>query len=701
MCNRFYKYPGKEEKAHSNTTQLHNDEGLSTEKAKDNEEEDDNDNDDDFDWNDDPDQNKVEKRRLAREHLHRSNHYYNCWYYLSPFIRRSILAMLGSCFFIIIGVCIHLLIPHVTTEERNHKEFIDIRSHLQCWLYWAAFMWHISWFTVLVIELVPTMISKWTKAFNGRCSESLKNYMEYYMRLKWYTNLIIIVSWNWGSWSYLIEHVFLSVRQEYYSEVIWNVHACTFVATCFLFVRKFIIQVIATSFHSFAFNDRVSESKKALKIIDRLSRAESRQAKIDSTNGVRPRTPLTSRISFAIDDFTAGFSNVENTNNNPSTLEKRAESKRISGTPEIFSQFQKRLQSIVLTGQPQSHTFIDNDKIDINSIEFAKKVARKLFHSLSYPSGIPNYGEDSKRSLEVTDFLPFFESLEEAKKAFAFFDKDGNGDLTRREFRDTVVQIYKERKALSQSMRDTSQALGKINAMFLLLSGIATVFISLAIFNVDVWPALVPLGSFLLAMTFVFGNTAKNTFESILFLFVTHPYDAGDLVIIDEQFLTVHNLGLMGTVFVRGDGQTIYAPTIVLMTKFITNVRRSGNMNETIRINIDFRTPTDVIFKLRDQLSEWVNGETRDFAGFDLRIIDIVDVNQILINLWLSYKEVYTVEGRPDFSEHQLACIMTLMNTTMLMMKDTRTFDTSHGHGCSCNSHGHSHGHSISSNNKE
>ncbi|KAI9029044.1 Mechanosensitive ion channel-domain-containing protein [Phycomyces nitens] len=565
-----------------------------------------------------------------------------CWHYLSPLIRRIILALSGSCMFAAIGVCIYLFLPYPTEEEKRDPNFRNVRSNVQCWMYWAAFMWHIGWVTTIVIELIPTVVSTWTKIFKGRRSESVKTYMEasqYYMSLKWYTGLLTMVSWNWGTWAFLLQYPFPSVHKQDYSRIIWNVYACVFVATCFLFIQKLIIQVIATSFHSFAFNDRVQESKNALKILDSLSRAETRRARQDFANRLRIRRPLSSRISFAPDDSTPTLNNLTTYSATSVGCGQKSDTKRLSNTPEIFSQFQKRLQSIVLTDQPQSRSLIDNDRIDINSIEFAKKVARKLFQSLAYPVGTPLTGEeDSKRSLDVSDFRPFFDTVEEAKSAFAVFDRDGNGDLTRREFRDTVVQIYRERKALAQSMRDTSQALGKIDAMLLLISIIATVFVSLAVFNVEIWHSLVPLGSFLLALTFVFGNTAKNTFESILFLFVTHPYDAGDLVIIDEQFLMVHNLGLMGTVFIRGDGQRIYAPTTVLMTKLITNVRRSGNMGETIQINIDFRTPTESIYKLRDQVSEWVNGETRDFAGFDLRVLDIVDVNQILINLWLPYK---------------------------------------------------------------
>lgn len=180
-------------------------------------------------------------------------------------------------------------------------------------------------------------------------------------------------------------------------------------------------------------------------------------------------------------------------------------------TPVVFSQLQKKLHHIVLTDTPDARSRIQNSKVDINSEEFAKKVARKLFTSLG-----PN-----KKRLTLSDFEPYFATQEEAESAFAVFDRDGNNDLSRREMRDTVLAIYKERKALAQSVRDTSQALGKVDIMLLIITAFCTLFTTLTVFNVDIWRSLVPLGSFMLALTFVFGNTAKNTFESILFLFVT------------------------------------------------------------------------------------------------------------------------------------------------------------------------------------
>lgn len=314
-------------------------------------------------------------------------------------------------------------------------------------------------------------------------------------------------------------------------------------------------------------------------------------------------------------------------------------SHRTSSADLLYS-FKKNLKKAVINDQPHLSKNLFREEIDINSDEYARKNAKKLYTSLAYPNGtLPTDKGEARKRLLLSDFEPYFKSAEEAKKAFEIFDRDGNGDITRREFRDTVLHVYRERKDISISMRDTSQALGKIDYMLLGVSLIALLFTVFAIFHVEVWHSLVPLGSILLAMTFVFGNTAKNTFESVLFLFVTHPYDAGDYVLIDGQYLLVHNLGVMGTTFISGDGQVVYGPTTVLMTKLIHNVRRSGNMGETITINIDFRTTSDQFWELHDRLSQWVTSQSRDFGpGFDVRVADIIDVNQMIINIWLPHK---------------------------------------------------------------
>ena len=56
---------------------------------------------------------------------------------------------------------------------------------------------------------------------------------------------------------------------------------------------------------------------------------------------------------------------------------------------------------------------------------------------------------------------------------------------------------------------------------------------SLLILGIATKQFMTYLSSQLLLVAFIFGNTCKNIFEAIIFLFVMHPFDVGDRCEID------------------------------------------------------------------------------------------------------------------------------------------------------------------------
>ncbi|KAI7888946.1 Mechanosensitive ion channel-domain-containing protein [Mucor mucedo] len=605
---------------------------------------DDHDSDREFNWDDDPDQVKPKRRKTARERFTAVMKTPCCWHYLSPLLKRVIIAILGSCMFIIIAIVIYLTLPEPTESQKLDPNFKNIRSNVQCWMYWAAFMWHIYWGTTFILDIVPSTVSLFSKLFHGRRSEKVKSYMEYYMSLKGYLCLILLASWNLGSWEFLINYPFNSIKLHSYSAVISKVFGCLLAASGLFFVQKAIIQRIAVKFHRTAYADRLKENKQSLSFLDTLSKSEKKSRPGSSTPGISNRN-LRKRRSLNKNGppeskHNSSSSHDEKANGGsrkprPMTLNDDA-----TEQASTFNMFKKSIANIVLADKPTATTGrVDKNKMDINSDDYAKKVARKLFYSLAYPEGYHGHEEEDRKYLDIFSFVPYFSEHDQATEAFKVFDKDGNGNVSRREFRDTVIQIYRERKSLAQSIRDTSQALGKVDTILLVISSLITVVICLSIFRVDFWAALIPFGTLLAALTFVFDTSARSLFAGILFQFVTHPYDSGDLVMIDGNFMWVENIGILGTVFVGGDGTQQYVPTTVLLTKIICNVRRSGNMGESLVFNIDFRTENDLILVLRERLLEWVQSQSRDFGpGFDLRVKDIIDMNQVILNAWLPHK---------------------------------------------------------------
>ncbi|KAG0764486.1 hypothetical protein G6F57_006919 [Rhizopus arrhizus] len=581
----------------------------------------DEDSDHEFDWNDDPEHVKPKRRRTARERIQAAMRNPCCWHYLSPLLKRIIIAFFGSCLFIVVAVIIYLTLPKPTEAEQQNPDFKNVRNS------------------------VPSIVSLWIKIFRGRRSERVKSYMEYYMSLKGNWCVVLLAAWNIGSWVFLINVPFPSIKLHPYSSVITKAFGCLLAAAGLLFGQKTIIQVIAVKFHRTAFKDRLEENKKSLKILDTLSKSEKKNRPHTGPALANRNNRLRNRKSPQNQQYAGQLWDSDETHARPVTLTDAA-----AQQPSSFDIFKKGISQIVLTDKPSTAVSgrLEKNKMDINSDDYAKKVAKKLFYSLAYPDGhVPGMEEDKKLKLELHHFRPYFKEREEAQEAFKVFDKDGNGNLTRREFRDTVVYIYRERKGLAQAIRDTSQALGKVDGTLLVITCLVTLLISLAIFRVDFWSALVPFGTLLAACTFIFDSSAKALCQGIIFQFVTHPYDAGDMVMIDGSYMTVENIGILGTVFIGSDGTKLYAPTSVLLTKIISNVRRSGSMGETLTFNIDFRTENDTILLLRDKLSEWVEAQNRDFApGFDMRVAQILDMNQIILTVWLPHKGNWVELGK-------------------------------------------------------
>lgn len=54
--------------------------------------------------------------------------------------------------------------------------------------------------------------------------------------------------------------------------------------------------------------------------------------------------------------------------------------------------------------------------------------------------------------------------------------------------------------------------------------------------------------------------------QSIIFLFIKHPFDVGDRVIVNKETYTVKEIRLLSTVFLDGNSTSVQAPNVVLNT---------------------------------------------------------------------------------------------------------------------------------------
>ncbi|CAN6845685.1 unnamed protein product [Brassica oleracea var. botrytis] len=104
--------------------------------------------------------------------------------------------------------------------------------------------------------------------------------------------------------------------------------------------------------------------------------------------------------------------------------------------------------------------------------------------------------------------------------------------------------------------------------------GIIILLVWLIILGITSTKFLVVMSSQVVVVAFIFGNMFNTVFESIIYLFVIHPFDVGDRCEIDGIQMVVEEMNILTTVFLRFDNQKVLYPDSRLWTKSIGNYYR-------------------------------------------------------------------------------------------------------------------------------
>lgn len=492
------------------------------------------------------------------------------------------------------------------------------------------------------------------------------------MDLRTYTKLVFITAWTWGSWAFLRHKVELpegSIRPDYVKtlETVWEI---LFLLSLFIFLEKFILQCIATSFHKKAYDERLTDNQRSLRILDTLksgkpiypedalqkkipeqknatkyyesahlqagksiiNNSEIQSKKDDS--GVRFRSNRTVDTLTAIPpvnnttdeekpkkkNYIKTISNKVNPKEREEAIvkaeeagEERTDRNLQANEDHNHSKLRRSDSSILSTTSASEATSksatsylysrymrLSKESAFADPIHRAKHLARSIYYNI--------LGANPSRAYVLeSDLYPFFRTRGDAKKAFQLFDTDENGFISRRELRAGCVHIYRDRRDLARSMRDMSQATGKLNILLLVVFICIWIVVTMAIFGVNVGTQLIPVWSAFIAASFIFGRSAKDAFESILFVFVTHAFDTGDRILIGDLNWVVSNVGILVTTFNNIEGSVVYAKNSVLATKYIINCRRTGRTTELFDIQVSFHTPSWKIQELLSRMVEWNN----------------------------------------------------------------------------------------------
>ncbi|KAJ8094346.1 hypothetical protein PM082_010780 [Marasmius tenuissimus] len=576
----------------------------------------------DFNWDEDEDAANEDGTKKTK--AKRGRAVYLALMRLSRPFRVFLLGFLGTALFIA-----PLLIVQFLFRDTS------VYPHVFVWSLWVSIIWVAGCLTYLVVDAVPRMVVSLVILFGGHV-ERLKIQLELTLAVSPWLKLALDISWAWIALS-----VLRSVRKppgEYWV-IVNRVMQALFTAGMIFLVEKLFLQFVAINFHEKALADRLTENRLGLKALDRLSNATP----VVATKKANPRRGHKS-TGGSVDLATLTIPKSGNSSMEPTPVSEIQPQMPKKHTKAHKKKKHKPVASVIVDqlsgaiGQVALKNSRFNREADVGGLHSARRLARKLFSTLSdvHPP---------RSHLIVEDFYPYFRSTSEAHEAFRVFDKDNNGDISKKEMREAVQRIYRERKALVASLKDVGSAVAKLDAVLIVIALLVIVFVCLLIFNKqNTLASLVPLATVVLGFSFIFGHSAQTLFESLIFIFSTHVFDVGDLVIIDDQTLMVKEFGLFSTTFRRVDGQEIVAPNALLASaKTVHNLRRSGSMAETTPLMVAYNTPLEVVEEIKTRLAHYVNENSREWSSSNVLIDKMEFQNAIHL--------IVVMEHRPNWQD--------------------------------------------------
>lgn len=400
------------------------------------------------------------------------------------------------------------------------------------------FLWiEISWFSLWIAKSLAWLFPAVFMFLIGVVSTGTRKYANVLRALEIPISLFI-----WALVSFLVFKNLFSPWSR--PEVGWvislgRVTGAAFASSAVYLAEKAIVQLIGISYHQRSFALRIKESKRDVHLLGLL---------YDASRTLFPMyCPEFMDEDFIINDTIDLLLGGKQ--------KARGAPRRILGDVGRFGDKVTSVFGNIASEITGKNVFNPNSahSIVIDALEKARSseaLARRIWMSFVCE------GRDALHIDDVHEVLgPAFH--DEADEAFTSIDSDGNGDISLDEMVRKVVDIGKERKAISEGMKDISQALTVFDNILLFVVLLIVIFIFLAFFQSSFVHTLATAGTALLSMSFVFAVTTQEFLGSCIFLFVKHPYDVADRVDVanggEKMYLVVEKISLLYTVFTRID----------------------------------------------------------------------------------------------------------------------------------------------------
>ena len=411
------------------------------------------------------------------------------------------------------------------------------------------------------------------------------------------------------------------VGDQKWENIMNKVIVAVFIGATLNFAEKIAIQLIAISFHLRTYADRIEMNKFQIGSLVKLYQFSKEKIQMDDSDfEERDASGPASGTRTPMQYFDKAQKNVAEAFNKVGDV-----------AGKVAGDFTGR--TVAKSTHP--HQVI---LMLLNTTAGSQVLARRLYRTFVREGVETVFSDDLKNAFDTQD---------EADAAFSMFDKDFNGDISMEELEAVCVEIGRERKSITASLKDLDSVVSKLDAVLFFVVFIIFVLSLITLVSTSAAGVLTSAGSTVLALSWLFSATAQEFLQSVIFVFVKHPFDVGDRVTIygntgsmmrgDDYF--VKEISLLYTEFKKMEGHVVQAPNSYLNTLFILNMRRSGGLAEAVPLTIRFGTTIEQIDALRSRLLEFVKDEKREYqANILTEIRDVVEAYSINLNVVFFYK---------------------------------------------------------------
>ncbi|XP_062098459.1 mechanosensitive ion channel protein 10-like [Humulus lupulus] len=518
-------------------------------------------------------------------------------------------AVIEWSLFLIIMTC---LICSLTLQPLKHKR------------QWSLEIW--KWCLMIMVVFCGRLVSGWVVGFAVFLIERnfmLKEKVLYFVHglRKSFQNCawlaLVLIAW-------MIMFPDVHKHHKFLKKVFLFLIAIFVGATIWL-LKILVVKVLASSFHVATFFDRMKESVFHHYILDALSGPPMDEE--DQTEETRLRRLKASKSMPArLREKKQGQGGSGRRRLDMDMLRKLSRQRRATAWSV------RRLVSHVRSsGLSTISTMVDdfgNTESEITSEWEARNCAKRIFKHVA---------KTGAKYIEENDLLRFLK-YEEVYTIFPLFEGSEGGKISKSSFRNWVVHAYVERKALAHSLNDTKTAVHQLHKLASAVVMVVITVVSLLVMGLATTKVVFVVTSQLLLVGFMFQNTCKTMFESIIFVFVMHPFDVGDRCVVDGVQMTVEEMNILTTVFLRYDNEKIYYPNSVLLTKPISNFRRSPDMADAVEFAIDFNTPLDDIVQLKKAIQTYIESKPKQWnPKHSVLVKEIENVNEMKMGLYVQH----------------------------------------------------------------